>query len=325
MGSIVSGVIVGGDKDKFIASPGSYGLTGSPKQAELLRMGEVLNALGVPRSNSQAPSADTTYSRDAHFNHFHVNVKPPALVDIETTANLFATQDEAAPMVLAAGPKSTATDASVTASSDSASSSEPQYDKVYSACSYKHSADQSSYNIATDNWLSPLQAISLYFESQDIFLNLITGKGEPESIQTKVLKSPEHGKLVPDVGASYMYYANQGYLGSDQIVFEVEILGKKFKIIQTVVIDNSGNLDHPTKAAIETLHKICPEYNRSSLDIIELPTGGSASDEELAMLHSMISFAIGQVAGYPPARGRGWWAVANTRLTGRLSLCRTDA
>jgi hypothetical protein len=90
----------------------------------------------------------------------------------------------------------------------------------------------------------------------------------------KVLKGPTHGVLVPSDATSYDYHASPGYLGSDQMVFEVETMGKKFKVIQTVVIHNSGNLDYPTDAAVKEFDRVCPSKKGSSLDIIELPAEG---------------------------------------------------
>jgi hypothetical protein len=80
------------------------------------------------------------------------------------------------------------------------------------------------------------------------------------SPQVRVLKEPSHGKLAPytEAGVSFIYHAEQGYLGSDQMIFEVEVLGKKFKVIQTVVIHNSGNLDYPTDAAEKEFDRVCP-------------------------------------------------------------------
>ena len=170
-----------------------------------------------------------------------------------------------------------------------------KYDAVFSMCAPMHSADQVPSNIQRDNLVSPTRAIDSYFESRGILLNLATGLGEPEPVLIKLLKGPAHGDLIArnKAGISFTYHANPDYLGSDQMAFEVEVLGKKFKVIQTVVIHNSGNLDYPTDAAKKTFDKVCPSDKSSSLGIIELPTEGFASDEELANLHSMISFAIG--------------------------------
>lgn len=143
-----------------------------------------------------------------------------------------------------------------------ASSAEPQkkYDAIYSMCGPMHSADQVPYNIERDNLISPAGAIDPYFETRGILPNFATGLGEPEPVQIKLLKSPAHGELVArnKAGISFTYHANPGYLGSDQMIFEVEVLGKKFKVIQTVVIHNSGNLDYPTDAAKKTFDKVCP-------------------------------------------------------------------
>ena len=147
-----------------------------------------------------------------------------------------------------------------------------KYDAVLNICGPQHSADQVPANIERDNGFSPLQAISSYFESRGILLNLLTGKGTPESVQMKVLKGPAHGTLVRSDNTSYMYYAKEGYLGVDKVILEVEILGKMFKVIQTLVIHNSGNLDYPTEAAQEAFRKACPSDKGSFLNIIKLPT-----------------------------------------------------
>ncbi|MDX8385375.1 MAG: hypothetical protein R8M11_02535, partial [Gallionella sp.] len=68
-GSIVSGALVGGDKNKVIkGAKNNYNLEEGSKQAELLRMGEVLNALGI----SGLPQANAIHNVKDHFNHFHV-------------------------------------------------------------------------------------------------------------------------------------------------------------------------------------------------------------------------------------------------------------
>ncbi len=145
----------------------------------------------------------------------------------------------------------------VQSSAMAATAPQERYDEVFNVCGPQHSADQVPANIERDNGFSPLQAISSYFESQGILLNLLTGKGAPESVQIKVLKGPAHGTLVRSDNTSYMYYAKEGYLGVDKVILEVEILGKKFKVIHTLVIHNSGNLDYPTEAAQEAFRKVC--------------------------------------------------------------------
>jgi hypothetical protein len=194
--------------------------------------------------------------------------------------------------VLAAAPSPTTTDAASTPVT--ATTQKVKYDAVYSVCGYMHSADQVPVYIERDNHLSPMLAIYSYFSDRGINLNRATGEGEPEPVRVTMLKNPAHGELIVrnKAGTSFTYLANPVYLGSDQMVFEVEILSKKFKVIQTVIVHNSGNPDFPTDAAQKELYRLCPSYNRSSLDIIELPTDGFAADEELANRHSMLSLRI---------------------------------
>ncbi len=246
---------------------------------------------GMGWGQKARPDPVTPHNVKAHFNHFHLNIRPPVRVDIETTNNLLASQEDQ-PVILAAAPSSTATDAGAAASAPAtAATQQTKYDAVYSVCGYMHSADQVPYNIERDNGVSPMTPIYEYLFEHGV----TTSTFKTLSPQVRALKEPSHGKLAPytDAGVSFIYHAEQGYLGSDQMIFEVEVLGKKFKVIQTVVVHNSGNPDFPTGAAQKELYRLCPSYNRSSLDIIELPTGGLASDEELANLHSMVSFALG--------------------------------
>jgi len=245
--------------------------------------------LGVPRRAAQVPDANTTYNVDAHFNHFHLNIRPPARVDIETSQNLMADPADMEPIMLAAAPSPTVTDAGSAEAPVDTPTQQVKYDAVYSMCGPMHSADQVPYNIERDNGVSPMMPIYSLMFGRGMTVEQINAT--PANI--KVLKGPTHGELVPSDATSFTYHANPGYLGSDQMIFEVEVLGKKFKVIDTVVIHNSGNLDYPTDAAKEIFRKVCPSNNRSSLDIIELPTDGFASDEELANLHSMLSFALG--------------------------------
>lgn len=192
-------------------------------------------------------------------------------------------------IMLAAAPSPTATDAGAA----SVPAAETKFDAVYSMCGYMHSADQAPYNIERDNHVSPASAIDSYFiKLNGKIPNFATGIGEPEPLLVRILKAPEHGVLVPGNKEQvyFIYHATPGYLGSDQMVFEVETMGKKFKVIQTVIIDNSGNLDYPTPEAVKTGDELCPDYKGSSLDIIELPTEGFASVDELAKPHSLLSF-----------------------------------
>jgi len=278
-GSIVSGALVGGDpnldiKDAFA----NYGLVDGSNQAALLRMGEVLNALGVPREASQIPSSNTTYNLNAHFNHFHVYVKPPVRVEIETSSNL-----------LAAAPTSTATDARATSAPVPAATPKTKYDKVFSGCTYAVNADWSPSAIEMYNTMLPAATVSTYLSNRGILW------GENEPVKITLLKSPAHGDLIPNArypNGVFIYHANQGYLGIDQMSFEVEVLGKKFKVIYALVVQNS-NTDGPTEEAEAAIKKCKQNLKGSSLDIIELPTEGFVSDEELAKLHSLVSFALG--------------------------------
>jgi VCBS repeat-containing protein len=285
-GSIVSGALVGGNPSLEIKNAfANYRVPDGSLQAALLRMGEVLNALGVPRQQSQIPTANTTYNLNAHFNHFHVYVKPPVRVEIETTSNLLAEQEEMAPMILAAAPTSTATDAGA------ASAPKVKYDKVFSGCTYVVSANWSPASIKAYNDMDPISSVLLHLADRGILISGITGPGEfnPDQIKVKVLQNPAHGEFLPN---SYTYQPSQGYIGIDQTSFEVEVLGKKFKVIFTLVVQNS-NPDGPTEEAKAAFDNACPSDKGSSLDIIELPTDGFVSDEELAKLHSMVSFALG--------------------------------
>lgn len=139
-----------------------------------------------------------------------------------------------------------------------------KYDAVFSMCGPMHSADQVPANIERDNHFSPMSAVVSYFESRGILPNFATGLGDPEPFQIKVLQGPVHGTIVSGnkLGAFFFYHAAPGYLGSDQMIFVVEVLGKKIKVIQTVVIHDSGNLDYPTDVAKKTFDKVCPSGKR---------------------------------------------------------------
>ena len=190
--------------------------------------------------------------------------------------------DEAAPTMLAAAPTSTITDAGVASVSVAEATSKTKYDAVLSVCGPMHSADQAPANIERDNVVDPISNVAIYLQRRGILINGISGPGEfdPNQFKIKVLKSPAHGELGDSI-----YHANAGYLGIDQIVFDVEVVGKKLKVIETLVIHNSGNLDYPTDAAKAAFDKACPKDKGSSLDIIELPTDGFVPDDELAKLH----------------------------------------
>ncbi|MDD4962774.1 MAG: hypothetical protein PHI11_02520 [Gallionella sp.] len=199
---------------------------------------------------------------DARPDSVVLNIKPPQQVDIKTSINLMSAQEVLPPIMLAAATTTDATSVPATAATQKV-----KYDAVYSMCGPMHSADQVPYNIERDNGVSPMTPIYSLMFGRGMTVEQISAT----PVNIKVLKAPTHGELVPSDATSFTYHANSGYLGSDQMVFEVETMGKKFKVVQTVVVHNSGNLDYPTSAAIKEFNRVCPSDKRSSLDMIGKP------------------------------------------------------
>jgi hypothetical protein len=213
-GSIINSVAIGGDPNELIKNPGNYEAALSSKQNPLIRMGEVLRKLGVP--NNKAAS-DPTYNLDAHFNHFHFNMSPPARVEIEALGqNIVAAVTSGA----AAGVKNT---------------EKSEYDGVASVCKKVLSARNDADMVTMVNKLYPTATIHSFLFERGIKLAF------DEKVKIRVVALPQHGQLVPDAmfpDAVFIYRANVGYLGPDRITFEVEARGKKYKIIESISVQD---------------------------------------------------------------------------------------
>lgn len=257
-GDIISDVRVGGDSSKFIANATRYGVSATAKQNSLESLRSVLTALGVDNKNL-----------DAHFNHFHVDVNPPKRVEIN---NLLA-------------------DAVVVADSGSVvvppASSLQKYDAAFSVCQAVVPTTHRDFGLA--NGVGPGAVVTEYFMSKGVSLDSLVNS--PSS--TILVVKPSHGDIQQDSNGAYVYYPNNGYLGPDQMTFVVELMGKKFKVIQTVWVANVS----PEYGGCPAGYKLPPATTgndkRSALDVIELPVDGSFDMDALAKLHAFVSFAAG--------------------------------
>lgn len=246
--------------------------TNGQGQAELLRMRQVLNALGIVNQNFRA-----------HHNHFHIDLKPPALVEITGSGS----------NLLAAGPTSSESRSGSTPATPTASQS--KYDAVMSVCSFVAPFGHPDLSLA--NGVSGLAGAQTYFHARGVSLLDPSGVLQ-EPLQTTTLDGPRHGQLIQssEYPGSYIYHPERGYLGPDQMTFEVEVKGKKLKVIYSVVVNQLPS-DQVYKDP--ELNKLCPGGfgikelpnsgkggKGSSLDILELPADGPITPEKLAEFHA---------------------------------------
>ena len=113
--------------------------------------------------------------------------------------------------------------------------------------------------------------------------------------QVTLFEGPKNGVL--ELSGSYVYRPNEGYLGSDQMIFSVEAKGKIFKVIYSVDVARApdyGSPNCPNSFGIKELPNPTKDGDKgSALDILELPIGGLLDAEALAQLHAMVSFSMG--------------------------------
>lgn len=66
-----------------------------------------------------------------------------------------------------------------------------------------------------------------------------------DSVKTSLLKSPAHGKLVPQSFNFWTYEGEDNYQGTDQATFLVEVSGKRYKVVINYlvheVVDQNAN------------------------------------------------------------------------------------
>lgn len=73
---------------------------------------------------------------------------------------------------------------------------------------------------------------------------------ETASKSTRILEGPKHGKLSTEVADNgyqfFAYFPNPGYIGKDRVVFLVEVDGKRYKVVTTLlVVKNFEYRDDP--------------------------------------------------------------------------------
>lgn len=109
--------------------------------------------------------------------------------------------------------------------------SQQKYDAAFSVCEAVVPVGHRDFDLV--NGVGPSSSILGYFMTRG------------ESYDTKTWKktlveSPQHGKLIQQPNAGYVYYPNGGYLGPDQLTWVVEAEGKTFKVIETVWVANTA-------------------------------------------------------------------------------------
>ena len=61
------------------------------------------------------------------------------------------------------------------------------------------------------------------------------------SIKTRVLVPPKHGKLAITFAHTWAYRADSGYEGKDQVVYLVEVAGRRFRVISNLLVREGAN------------------------------------------------------------------------------------
>lgn len=160
--------------------------------------------------------------------------------------------------------------ASVAAGSDRTDAYTSKYDTVMSVCSFVVPKNHSDFPIA--NELYPHAAATAYFHKRGIVLE----SSEPSRI--KLLEGPRHAVLVPSTqfpDSVFIFQPQVDYLGADNMIFEVEVKKKKFKVIYSVWVDLISP-DNAYKQPKEYLDKTCP--NGFSIKELQNPDASSRKD-----------------------------------------------
>ena len=137
--------------------------------------------------------------------------------------------------------------------------------------------DRNNPDFSLANKLYPHAAATAYFQARGLSL------GSNEPYQIKLLKGPNSGELTPNdkfPDAIFIYKPNDTYkhqegkegpVITDQMIFSVEVKGKKFKVIYKVVL-SPGALDLVSEQSHPKLHKAAP----NGFHIEELPNPGTS-------------------------------------------------
>jgi hypothetical protein len=101
-----------------------------------------------------------------------------------------------------------------------------KYDAAYSVCGAVVPVTHKDFSLA--NRVGPSPSILYYFMSHGEEVDIKTW-------QVRLVDGPKHGTYSGDI-----YSPDEGYLGLDQMTFVVEAQGKKFKVIETVWVENAA-------------------------------------------------------------------------------------
>ncbi|MFY9261170.1 MAG: hypothetical protein WAO71_11755 [Gallionella sp.] len=164
-----------------------------------------------------------------------------------------------------------------------------KYDVAYSICQTVAPVGGADYPVA--NAIYPTMAAGKYFDDRGIHTE---GSDLPK---VTLIDAPKHGELQHgDVDWVYLYKPNKDYLGSDRMIFSVEVKGKVFKVIYSVdvvQVPGNGSPSCPNSIGIKELKNSAAGRNKhGSLDIWELPSATQFDVETLAQMHSAIGFGL---------------------------------
>lgn len=107
-----------------------------------------------------------------------------------------------------------------------------KYDAAFSVCGAAVPVTHRDFEMA--NFVTPMSVITPHLFDKGIIIS------SDEPIVVTLTEAPKHGELISDgyTYGVYKYKPIEGYLGPDQMTFDVEVMGKKFKVIETVWVAN---------------------------------------------------------------------------------------
>ena len=232
----------------------------------------LLAALGV-NANADGVLADNLVTWPHHQNHFHVDIRPPKLVKIDSGPHNLLATDVTTVLAAAATPTAPTTPAS------------QKYEAVLGACQFVEIGDEMGSAINDIPVLGPVDDFLKHLDTKSVTkvvlldapkhgtLQHYTTQHEPKMSEADLIGMYHYS---PD--ANYYGSKKDFYKGSDQFSFDVEARGKHFKIIYSVyvvdVVDFVQRGDYPK------VNNLCPN---PSVSWVISEGSGVTSDESSAM------------------------------------------
>lgn len=113
-----------------------------------------------------------------------------------------------------------------------ADAAQAKFDAVFNICESVVPVGHSDFSAL--NNVTIYGAAMAFFQARSVSLD----DNEPSNIT--LLEGPLHGEL-----RNVFYYPNEGYLGSDQMTYSLEVKGKIFKVVYSVYVNRSSEYIAP--------------------------------------------------------------------------------